>query len=70
MKSLTMAVVFGCLFAAWPVVAQTPAQRARESSGEANSQKQLGGLKKDREISRKIIHHEQRHYRHHHHAQM
>jgi hypothetical protein len=36
---------------------QTKAQQARESSGEANSQKQLGGLKRDRRISHAIARH-------------
>jgi hypothetical protein len=40
-----------------PAMSQTKAQQARESTGEANSQKQLGGLKRDRQISHAIARH-------------
>ncbi len=44
---------------------QQKAQQRRESTGEANSQVQLGGQKKDRQISRAIRHANNRMRRHH-----
>ncbi len=66
MKEIALAaLVAASIFAVSPASSQTAAQQAKESTGEANSQKQLGGLKRDTRIDRKIARH--KHSRMHHH---
>lgn len=58
MKELVFAAfVAASIIPVSPASSQTAAQQARESTGEANSQKQLGGLKRDTQIDRAISHH-------------
>ncbi|WP_407181051.1 hypothetical protein [Bradyrhizobium sp. STM 3562] len=62
---LTMTVA--ALLAGSPAMSQVTShkqQQAIESTGESNSQKQLGGLKRDRQITRHILRHERHGYRH------
>ncbi|MGY3608388.1 MULTISPECIES: hypothetical protein [unclassified Bradyrhizobium] len=62
-RTLCLAITIAILGAA-PAMSQTKEQQARESTGMANSQKQLGGLKKDREISHQIFRAQTRHHYH------
>jgi hypothetical protein len=58
MKAIVLVAATAAMISAIsPAMSQTKAQQARESSGEANSQKQLGGLKRDRRISHAIARH-------------
>ena len=71
LRILLTAIVVCSLFAS-PALSQVPKQQQRqiqkrESAGEAASQTQRGGLKRDRQISQKIFRNAQNRMRSHHH---